>query len=480
MEEQSLEMTETSKLVASNGAAGDHFGFTAAITGDIAVVGAPSADTGGNQNRGAAYVYARANGNWSEKAILVANDGGPGDNFGYSVAIDGDTIAVGSPNAGAKGAIYIFVRSGDDWVQQQKLLANDGAEGDRFGNSIAIEGDTLIGGASDNAASGQRRGAVYVFARGDGDFTEQAKLVANDGNDLDFFGNSVAIQGDTVVVGAPDSSESQPGTNPGSAYVFVHANGAWALETKLTANDPADDDFFGESVSLNGNTVAISASGVDVDGQSNCGAIYVFQRDGAVWTQQAKLLADDAAAGDFFGLPVSLVGDTLITTAALKTIPGKEFRGAGYVFTRSGAVWEQHLKLTASDEVKGELLGLATAFDGQTALVGCRYGIISGQQQQGSVYVFELQSAPDLPQIAAAEVDHKRLIVEGSNFQPGAELYLDGQKQKKTRNDDLSPSTRLIARKSGKRIAPGQTVSLIVRNPDGKSSLEFKLTRPAQ
>ena len=221
----------------------------------------------------------------------------------------------GYPDNGAgSGAAYVFTRDGAGvWTQQAKLLASDGAAGDAFDFSVAVAGDTAVIAAVGADAQGADSGAAYVFTRdGAGVWTQQAKLLASDGNISDRFGSSVAVAGDTAVIGA--SRDDDNGADKGAAYVFTRDGaGVWTQQAKLLASDGNMSDRFGSSVAVAGDTAVIGASRDDDNGADK-GAAYVFTRDGAgVWTQQAKLLASDGAAGDFFGSSVAVAGDTAVT-----------------------------------------------------------------------------------------------------------------------------------------------------------------------
>src|SRR6266542_4492792 len=207
--------TQHQKLEASDPAAFDGFGFSVAISGETVVVGAP-----GDDSRGSAYVFARNGGVWSQQQKLLASDAAAGDAFGESVAISGETVVVGSGGGGVGGSAYVFARSSGVWSQQQKLRASDAAVADSFGASVAISGETVVVGAiGDDGAAGRDQGSAYVFARSGGVWSQQQKLEASDAALGDQFGFSVAVSGGTVVVGAHDDSGAA-GRLQGSAYVF--------------------------------------------------------------------------------------------------------------------------------------------------------------------------------------------------------------------------------------------------------------------
>ena len=297
-------LIQQAKLTASDGVADDYFGWSVAVGGDTAVIGAIH-QAG---YRGAAYVFVRSGVAWSQQAKLTASDGVVDDLFGWSVAVSGDTAVIGARGkASSRGAAYVFVRSGATWSQQATLTASDGVANDVFGWSVALSGDTVVIGARDKASS---QGAAYVFVRGAGAWTEQAKLTASDGATNDYFGGSVAVSGDTAAIGASGKEGAR-----GAAYVFTRNGVAWSQQAKLTASDSAANDYFGKSVALSGDTAVIGAEGEGDWEEAFQGAAYVFVRGGVAWSQQAKLTASDRAQFDRFGGSVALSGDTAVIGA---------------------------------------------------------------------------------------------------------------------------------------------------------------------
>ena len=374
---------QQAKLTAGDAQTGDYLGYSVAVSGDTVVVGAYGEDDGGDY-AGAAYVFVRSGGVWSQQARLVAGDAQANDQFGLSVALDGDTVLIGAygKSAGA-GAAYVFVRSGGVWSQQAKLVAGDAAAYDWFGQSVALDGDTALVGANGEDDGGIDAGAAYVFVRGGGSWSQQAKLVAGDAAAGDGFGRSVALDGDTALVGAP--YEDEGGSVAGAAYVFVRSGGSWGQQEKLTAADTAADDYFGWSVALDGDTALVGAPLEDSVG-FDAGAAYVFVRGGGSWSQQAKLVAGDAAADDYFGWSVALDGDTALV-GALREDDGGSAAGAAYVFVRGGGIWSQQAKLVAGDAEAWDQFGWSVALDGDTAVVGAPYED-DGGTDAGAAYVF--------------------------------------------------------------------------------------------
>jgi hypothetical protein len=361
-----IDPTNVQKLLAGDGAANnDVFGCSVAISGNTAVIAAA-----GDGDTGSAYVFVRAtDGTWTQQAKLLASDGAESDYFGYSVAISGNTVVIGAiyddDKGGDSGSAYVFVRSADGtWTQQAKLLAQDGAYWDWFGKSVAVSGDTAVIGAYGNADKGWSVGSAYVFIRtADGTWAQQAKLLAQDGVAGDSFGESVAVFGDTALIGA--CGDEDKGDHSGSAYVFVRsADGTWMQQAKLLGNDGTERDLFGKSMAMSADMAVIGA--YRDDGKSgDSGSAYVFIRaaDGT-WMQQAKLLAQDGADGDFFGYSVALSGDMAVIGAYRDDDNGYD-SGSAYVFVRAAdGTWTQQAKLAAQEGAAYDYFGASVALSG--------------------------------------------------------------------------------------------------------------------
>jgi FG-GAP repeat len=386
--------TQQQKLEASDPAAGDGFGNSVAISGKTVVVGAPG-NVGGGAGiaQGSAYVFVRSGGVWSQQQKLEAADAAANDVFGFSVAISGETIVVGAVGddgaAGSgQGSAYVFVRSGGVWSQQQKLEASDAAAFDNFGFSVAISGKTIVVGAvGDAGATGIFQGSAYVFVRSGGVWSQQQKLEASDAAALDFFGNSVAISGETVVIGAFRDAGAA-GSFQGSAYVFVLSGGVWSQQQKLEAADAAAGDQFGFSVAISGETIVVGAVGDAGAAGSSQGSTYVFVRSRGVWTQQQKLEASDAAAFDVFGSSVAISGKTIVVGAQGDGGAAGIQQGSAYVFVRSGGIWAQQQKLEAADAAALDFFGGSVAISGKTVVASTRDDDGAAGNAQGSAYIF--------------------------------------------------------------------------------------------
>ena len=427
-------------LKASNTGSGDRFGWSVALSGGTLAVGAKDersnatgvdGDQGNNSalNSGAVYVFTYAGGKRRYDAYLKASNTDANDRFGHSVALSGNTLAVGANQEDSNatgvdgdqtdnsalnsGAVYVFTRGGGKWIQQAYIKASNtgggdpttGLGGDRFGWSVALSGNTLAVGARDedsNATgingnqddnSATDSGAVYVFTRdAGGTWTQQAYLKASDTQANDLFGGSVALSGDTLAVGA--QSEDSGGVNSGAVYVFTRSGTTWTQQgPPLKASNAGSSDFFGSSVALSGDTLVVgapfessNAKGVDGDqgnnGATDSGAVYVFTRDaGGTWTQQAYLKASNTGRDDRFGVSVALSGDTLAVGANQEGsdatgVDGNQadnsaaLSGAVYLFTRGGTTWRQSAYLKASNTNAQDQFGGSVALSGSTLAVG--------------------------------------------------------------------------------------------------------------
>jgi hypothetical protein len=391
------------QLVATDGAALDQFGSAVAISGDTAVVGAPYDTVGANYHQGSVYVFTRSGNNWTQQAQLFASNGSAGDEFGWSVAIDGDTIVVGADAYDVfantdQGTAYVFTRSGTTWTQQAQLFANDGSGTDRdyFGVSVAVKGDTAIVGAyMDDYLFNINQGSAYVFVRSGTTWSLQQHLIPADGASVDEFGSSVALEGETAVVGAWSKTVG-PNVQQGAAYVFVRGGTVWTQQGKLTAADGQARDFLGGSVAVSGDTVVVGADWHDVIGQTNQGAAYVFVRTGTTWSQQQQLTGSDSAANDEFGRSVAISGDTIAIGSWLHDVSGLADQGTAYSFTRSGTVWTQDQQLSAADGLGGDQFGTGVALAGNTLVIGAWGDDLAANTDQGSVTVFTQPAAPTM------------------------------------------------------------------------------------
>jgi hypothetical protein len=255
--------TEEAKLIASDGIAGDGFGYTVDINGDSAIVGAWRDDN----LTGAAYVYRRSGTTWTEEAKLTASDGDINEEYGYCVSIEGNSAIVGArKDEASTGAAYVYTRTGTSWTEEAKLTASDGEPGDLYGQSVSISGDYAIAGATGNVL---KTGTAYVYTRTGTTWTEEAKLIGSDSIIGGGFAWAVAIDKDTLIAGSPGGDN-----NNGTAYVFTYDGTTWTEEAKLTASDATSGDFLGIAVSIDNGSVIAGAFGDD----GYIGSAYVYRK----------------------------------------------------------------------------------------------------------------------------------------------------------------------------------------------------------
>ncbi len=378
---------------------GAQFGNAVAISGNTMVVGARYDSTTANQ-AGAAFVYVLSGGVWTQQAKLLASDGALADKFGYSVSIGENTIVVGAFNADAPlsngGAAYVFVRSGTTWTQQQKITANDGTADDQFGSAVAVTGNEIAVGANHADLPGNSEaGAVYMYLRTGTVWAQTQRLSPSLDVVLgDHFGDSLAFSGNRLAIGA--SGDDTPFTSAGAVYVFVETGTAtYGLQQKITIPDGSNGDGFGSSVALEGNTLVGGATeDTTVPGQVAIGAAYVYEFNGANWQSQGKLVASDGAAFDRFGWSVG-VSNNVVAVGARgdATVAGGE-AGSAYIFTRSGSTWTQQQKLNPTDPLNGDRFGGSIALSFGNLVVGAAEKTLTAPSGQGAVYYFTLQTTP--------------------------------------------------------------------------------------
>lgn len=362
----------------TRGALDAGFGRATAIDGTTAVVSADSAGT--------VYVFTITDHGVTKRAEL----GSDVDIIGREVAISGETIVVDAPSE----AVCVFTRSAGTW-EKQATLAPDGLEpDDGFASSVDIDGDTAVVGApEDGGATDDSEGSVYVFTRSDGTWSHETTL--EDGrtavdNEAEGLGYDVAVDGNTVVAGAPDTTHYGH-DSAGGAFVFSHSDGEWTQQAFLQSDDGIDDDRQGQSVAVEDDTAVVASHDAHKESEYgvDAGAAWVYTRDGCEWSQQAKLTPDDWETRSWFGYSLSLDGDRLLVGADVFDGLGNDTQGSAYVFTREGTEWSQVTKLTADDGEPNDKFGSDVALNGTTALV-CAVDERGGSAaRSGSAYRFQ-------------------------------------------------------------------------------------------
>ena len=382
--------TET-KIIASDGATGDRFGKDTAISGDglYAISGAVWENDNGSR-AGAAYIFVKSGGSWSQQAKITASDAQLESWYGSSVAInsDGTYAVVGAPqedtNGIQAGAAYIYARSGSTWTQQQKIIGSTTDASDYFGGSVAINSDgtyIAVGAHSENS--------VFVFTRSGSTWTEQAKCQPSDGPYNTNFGGTLDINSDGTYFITGDAYKS----GGGSAYVFTRSGSTWTQQAKLLSTDLEASDYFGLDVAINSDaTYAIIGAAFEDTGLSNAGAAYIFTRSGSTWTQQAKIQASDVTANAYFGGGTSMnsSGDHIIVAAN-----GLNTRiGSVYIFERSGSTWTQKVKLRGSDATTtysdGGVTNVSMSGNGSSVIYAHYTETVNSVLEIGAAYIYEV------------------------------------------------------------------------------------------
>ncbi len=425
--------SQQSRVEAADSGSPDYFGRRVALQADTAAIGAEYDDAPGS-NSGSAYVFLRRNGlTWSQQARLVAADGAANDLFGCAVGLDADTLVVGAlsddlPSSKTDaGSAYVFVRSGTAWSQQAKLTASDREVGDNFGSSVAVDGDTAIAGApnNDDPVAGTDAGAAYIFVRSGTVWSQQAVLLASDRSADDRFGGSVAIRGDTAVVGAWQA-DNVGAVFSGAVYVFTRSGTAWTQQARLAPGDIVAGDAFGRSVSLGQDNLAVGADGCDASPLSNVGAVYLFSRTGTTWFADGKLMLADRLDNDQTGAWVSLSGARVLCAPRTRS-PTNAY---AYVFARTG-VWIEEARLAPAGPTNFASFGYGVALDGDTAVCTAPNETASGGANSGAAYLFvmdndrdglgnaleaSLGSNPDLPDSDGDGIPDYEELVTGTSL----------------------------------------------------------------
>ena len=383
---------DIAKLLASDGDFLDAFGYAVDIDGDRAVIGASSDDENGDFS-GSAYIFEFDGADWSEVAKLTASDGQDFDKFGNSVAVDGDRIVVGTPfndeNGENSGTAYIFEFDGTNWNETEKLTASDAGAFDRFGFSVSLSGNRALVGAYENDDDGFESGSAYIFEF-DGTDWNETKITASDAVQNDFFGWAVSIFSNRALIGAIGTNDNAP--NGGSVYVFEFDGSSWNETAELSNPDALQNDQFGWSVSLEGDRALIGAPFEEDNLLANSGAAYIFDYNGTSWSQTDKLLASNRETNDQFGHAVSLSGDLALVSALRKEM----FTGMAYLFGLDGGTWGEQSILQPGDIGSGDRFGQSVALAGNIGFVGAQ-GTDDLGTGSGSVYIYEFEVEVTVP-----------------------------------------------------------------------------------
>lgn len=388
------------KVFALDGNPQAWLGSAVAIFDDFAIVGAKNTTVGTKEHQGAVYVFRKIRGVWRQTQILTAEDGLTGDQFGYSVAMSGELAIVTAPFATIEGKIwqgaaYAFRKLGEKWVQTQKIVGSSAAAFDTFGR-IAGMSSSWAFIAAGGVTSGGRTVPYRIFAfrlvpaKSGDKWLERSILNAPEPADQNSaFGNSIAISNSMALIGSRAATVDGR-VGQGAAYLYDYRSPAgWKLTARLTADDGAARDNFGVSVALDGQEVLIGAQGATIDGNVSQGAVYRFNLRREGWVQTQKILAKDGTAINLFGASVNLSKNRLLVGA----YGVNSYRGAAYMFTLKEGAWQLMERLRAADGVSGDVFGYYCALSTEDALVGAYAATINGNLKQGAAYFYALPPA---------------------------------------------------------------------------------------
>jgi hypothetical protein len=358
----------------------DTLGTDLVLCGDTIVAGAPG-NTAAGSEAGAAYVFVRSGTTWTQQAILLGSDPTNYGHVGVTVAFDGDTVVCGSKDGASnqEGAAYVFTRSGTDWSEQTILLGTSTVSG--FGVAVALDGDTaLVGDHREPVRGVLAAGAVYVFRRTGTVWAQEALLTARVPVTASDFGEDIAIQGDTVVVGSTEAG-------PGLAHIFYRVGTVWSDATELLASDGVAGDDFGSALALDGDTLVVGAENDDI-GSESAGSAYVFVRTGTDWVEQAKLTGLNGKTGDDFGATLALEGDALVVGAPRDDVQGFSSAGSAHFFVRAGTQWSLVSKLK-EPAVGPNAFSAGLSLDAGRVVIGSPGNNYLGTVDAGALYVYD-------------------------------------------------------------------------------------------
>lgn len=360
-------------LPGPNGTSEDYFGARVNMSGNLAVIGCPGYDHLTNTDQGCAYIFQRNGATWTMQAQLLANDGAAGDAFGVSVAISGNYVVVGADgdNVGTnqdQGSAYVFFYNGTTWVQQARLLSSDGAASDRFGNCVSIAGDYIVAGATGN---NNYNGAAYMFFRNGTTWSQQARLVSSDGVPLEGFASAVHTNGNYTIVGAPFDDIQQ--TAEGSAYVYFRTGTSWAFQAKLSRPLGGTLEQFGTSVFITNDRAFAGSPGQNLNNTPNNGSVQLFTRNGTAWIRTGELRAPDGAENDAFGFSLSVSGEYMAVSAPQDDNGPYFDQGSVYIYKLEGFYWRLVKKVEETPASSTELyMGSGVSVENKNVLIGAR------------------------------------------------------------------------------------------------------------
>ncbi|MDF1698315.1 MAG: hypothetical protein P1U56_20870 [Saprospiraceae bacterium] len=381
-------VNENQKIVADNPEFDFEFGSSVAFEGDYAVIGAPQfSEFQESWGIGDAYIFHRENDTWVQTQKISANDAVTNDRFGCSVDISGDYIAIGSNYANigsnaSQGAVYIFKRTLNTWSQINKLVASDGLSYDWFGSDVSLDGATLCVSAPTHGSD--NHGAVYIYKRNGSSWTETTKLSPTT-SDFANVGSSIDLQNNYLMIGAPGVNVSS-NTAQGKVFVYTYNGASWSLQDEITADDGVAQDRFGSSVAIDNLNAVIGAPNRDVGSYTNQGVAYIYTRSGSNWNLVNSVNAAEGEAYHFFGDVVDISGDEIVIGSDNYDHLGNSFQGAAYLFEKiSSTKVIRKSKALASDGNKNHYYGCAIHMSDDLLFIGAKNA--DGDNGRGAVYI---------------------------------------------------------------------------------------------
>ncbi len=440
---------EDFKLLASDGAISNYFGNSVSASDGRIAIGAHGI------SNSSAYIYDWDGSQWNETK-LTASDGAYEDFFGYSIAVSGDRIVAGAhgddDNYDNSGSVYIFDWDGTQW-NETKITASDGAAWDRFGNSVSVSGDRIVVGSHYDDDNGSQSGSAYIYDW-DGTQWNETKITASDGAATDYFGTSVSVSENRIVVSSYYDDDN--GSESGSAYVYDWDGAQWN-ETKITASDGTASDNFGRSVSVSGDRIVVGANHDDDNGNSS-GSAYIYDWDGSQWNE-TKLTAFDGVAADYFGQSVSVFNDLIVVGAYGDDNNTGSIGGSAYMYFWDGTQWNT-TKLTPSDALGNKHFGYSVSVFNDLVVVGA-FGDNYNGALSGSAYThtYPLPPPPPVPQPEWISANGTDIYLQNGGVAIGT--------------DTIPASYKLAV--DGKIIAEEVTVELSANWPDYVFEPDYKL-----
>jgi len=392
-------VSQAADLAAPSPVNNGRYGISVALDDDILFIGEEGATSGGFQYAGQVHVYRNTDGAWEPVDILAPPDPAFLLRFGSSVAVHHTTAAIGANLADPAGisdagAVYVYRYSGGSWNPAATLTASDPSPGAGFGTSVAVHEETIVVGAPRAVLSGKAMGQVYVF-QPDGDtWSQVANITSPDETGSVYFGNAVSLSGDTVVIGAYQAESGSAISAPGKAYIFRNSGGSWERTANLTAwTNRSAGSRFGSAVSIDNDTVVVGALFADIGVLTNAGQAYIFRYNGGTWSGSATLIAPDKSANAYFGSSVFLDNGTVVV--------GAYNARKAYAFRNSGGSWVKTVTINATDLSASSGFGGSVALHDTTAAIGASLASAGGVTLAGRAYVFALGETPPAPSLVA-------------------------------------------------------------------------------